>query len=68
MRYVILIDGRPDPATTFFADLSEAKRRAEGTAAEHADAEICIEGYPAAAGPMPTWRYDREVALWVFKS
>lgn len=68
MRYRILIDGQPDPASSFFADLSEAKRHAEGTSAKHADAGISIEGYPAVAGPMPTWRYDGDVASWVLAS
>lgn len=68
MRYLILVDSHPDPATSFFADLSEAKRHAERKAAEHAHADIYIEGYPASGGPMATWRYDRDVASWVSTS
>lgn len=64
MRYVILIDS--DPATGLYADLSEATRHGERTAAKHAHSEISIEGCPEGqGGPMATWRYDRDVALWV---
>ncbi|MET3591827.1 hypothetical protein ABID26_001211 [Mesorhizobium shonense] len=66
MRYVVTIDSQPDLTGGFFADFSDAKRHAEGIAAERSHAEICIDGYPAApGGPMPTWRYDRDVASWV---
>lgn len=66
MRYLILVDSRPDPAIKFFADLSEAQQNAERTAAKHAHAEISIEGYPEGrGGPMSTWLYDRDVASWI---
>ncbi|WP_156941313.1 hypothetical protein [Mesorhizobium sp. LNJC405B00] len=66
LRYLILIDSRPDPGSGYFSDLSDAKHHAEQTAAKQAHAIVSIEGYPEGrGGPMSTWQYDRDAASWV---
>lgn len=65
MRYSVLADGQSIDDLAFFSDLATAKQHGAKLANEKPDVEVCIDGYPEIAGPMLSWRFDRDISAWV---